>query len=416
MKRLGFIKFLHRHPVLFNFIASILIPGSINREFSYNSHMTLACIKAYSKTLNKKERSVWHNLLFPSEIFHSMNISSFVFEMASSILAKFNVSNRLISSIECAGLTRELCSFQKCAAGAVRSGLIPSPDMIVTSSELCDSIRKIGEFYDKSEKHFYLDVPFDKSENSIKYVKEQLEDFIKWLEFNTGMKYSEEKLRRSLKYSNQLRKNMIKVMELRRDYPGIMGAKPVFGLFNFNLFYGSPQGVKISEILLAELRKKSRSFNLHREQTKILWLYFVPFYKESFTEVLKKNESLAVVFEEMNNIYWEELSLDDPLEGLAKKIMSSPFFSSSCNRVDKIMELCDFFDIHGAVHFSQSSCRKINGGIRLIKDALSMKNIPLLELSGDCIDSRNYSDGQLKTRLEAFIEMFDYTLYENCEG
>ena len=35
------------------------------------------------------------------------------------------------------------------------------------------------------------------------------------------------------------------------------------------------------------------------------------------------------------------------------------------------------------------------------------KNIPMLILDGDGIDKRNSHDGQIKTRLEAFLELIE---------
>jgi benzoyl-CoA reductase/2-hydroxyglutaryl-CoA dehydratase subunit BcrC/BadD/HgdB len=44
-----------------------------------------------------------------------------------------------------------------------------------------------------------------------------------------------------------------------------------------------------------------------------------------------------------------------------------------------------------------------------LKQAMKEKNIPMLILDGDCMDRRNCHDGQLKTRLEAFLEILNNT-------
>jgi benzoyl-CoA reductase/2-hydroxyglutaryl-CoA dehydratase subunit BcrC/BadD/HgdB len=44
-----------------------------------------------------------------------------------------------------------------------------------------------------------------------------------------------------------------------------------------------------------------------------------------------------------------------------------------------------------------------------LKQAMKEKNIPMLILDGDCMDRRNCHDGQLKTRLEAFLEILKNT-------
>jgi len=43
--------------------------------------------------------------------------------------------------------------------------------------------------------------------------------------------------------------------------------------------------------------------------------------------------------------------------------------------------------------------------LRPIADAMGRMGVPFLDLDGDCIDSRNYSEGQTKTRLEGFVEL-----------
>ena len=41
----------------------------------------------------------------------------------------------------------------------------------------------------------------------------------------------------------------------------------------------------------------------------------------------------------------------------------------------------------------------------MVRDAMRERGIPVLVLDGDGADVRNYSEGQTRTRLEAFIEM-----------
>lgn len=50
---------------------------------------------------------------------------------------------------------------------------------------------------------------------------------------------------------------------------------------------------------------------------------------------------------------------------------------------------------------------KKTGGSILLKEKMQEMEIPMLILDGDGIDRRNSHDGQIKTRLEAFLEMLD---------
>jgi len=57
------------------------------------------------------------------------------------------------------------------------------------------------------------------------------------------------------------------------------------------------------------------------------------------------------------------------------------------------------------IHFSHWGCRQSSGGAGVIGDVLKRKGIPYLILPGDGADPDNYSPGQTRTRLEAFLEM-----------
>ena len=43
----------------------------------------------------------------------------------------------------------------------------------------------------------------------------------------------------------------------------------------------------------------------------------------------------------------------------------------------------------------------------LVREKLAEMGVPLLVLDGDALDRRNDQDGQLKTRLQAFLEIVE---------
>ena len=54
---------------------------------------------------------------------------------------------------------------------------------------------------------------------------------------------------------------------------------------------------------------------------------------------------------------------------------------------------------------SAIGAKQASGGSPILKEAMRKRGIPMLILDGDGIDKRNSHDGQIKTRLEAFLEM-----------
>ena len=74
---------------------------------------------------------------------------------------------------------------------------------------------------------------------------------------------------------------------------------------------------------------------------------------------------------------------------------------------DAIASLCDRLHPDAVIYFCHWGCKQASGGSILLKEKMQEKQIPTLILDGDGIDKRNSHDGQIKTRLEAFLEMLD---------
>ena len=72
-----------------------------------------------------------------------------------------------------------------------------------------------------------------------------------------------------------------------------------------------------------------------------------------------------------------------------------------------IGQLADHLKPDAVIHFCHWGCKQASGGSVLLKEKMQEMNIPMLILDGDGIDKRNSHDGQIKTRLEAFLELIE---------
>ena len=70
-------------------------------------------------------------------------------------------------------------------------------------------------------------------------------------------------------------------------------------------------------------------------------------------------------------------------------------------------KLADTLHPDAVIQFCHWGCKQSSGGSLLLKEKLNEMDIPMLILDGDGIDRRNSHDGQIKTRLEAFLEMLE---------
>jgi len=70
------------------------------------------------------------------------------------------------------------------------------------------------------------------------------------------------------------------------------------------------------------------------------------------------------------------------------------------------LENCKAFNVDGAINFYPYSCREWVPTVIITKRMIEKEmGIPVLVLEGDCYDTRNYSAGQLRTRVETFAEL-----------
>ena len=74
------------------------------------------------------------------------------------------------------------------------------------------------------------------------------------------------------------------------------------------------------------------------------------------------------------------------------------------------MKFCDpylarRYRIDGAINPCRWGCRQGTGSRGIVGQGLKEIGVPVLNLEVDCVDPRNFAEGQLRTRLEAFTEM-----------
>ena len=97
----------------------------------------------------------------------------------------------------------------------------------------------------------------------------------------------------------------------------------------------------------------------------------------------------------------------EELLALAKKIIRNMYNGSYFHKAQMVGQLADTLKPDAVIQFCHWGCKQSSGGSVLLKEEMQKKGIPMLILDGDGIDKRNSHDGQIKTRLEAFLEMLD---------
>ncbi|MGA2332199.1 MAG: double-cubane-cluster-containing anaerobic reductase [Syntrophales bacterium] len=313
-------------------------------------------------------------------------------------------------------IPRNTCALIKAFMGFKLAGLCPyleTTDLIVGETT-CDGKKKAYEiFNDITKKVYVMELPNMKSEQGKKLWLEEVKKFKEKIEQLSGKKITIEDLRKSAALVNGKRKALKRLSRLRAFDP-----EPISGLdallVNQVSFYDDP--VRFTEMtnkLCDELQERvDKSVGVAPKGSPRLLIsgspMAIPNWKLHF---IAETSGSIVVGEEscVGERNFRELldenftDMNDALEKIASRYLSinCACFSPNDERIENIRSLVDSLHADGVIHYSLQFCTPYMMEAYKVEKALENKT-PILRIETD------YSMGdmgQLKSRVESFIEM-----------
>jgi benzoyl-CoA reductase/2-hydroxyglutaryl-CoA dehydratase subunit BcrC/BadD/HgdB len=175
------------------------------------------------------------------------------------------------------------------------------------------------------------------------------------------------------------------------------------------LFLGSDGSVEVAEAYRDAFRESiaaGRS-GVPNEKIRLLWIQNRMQFRHPLEKMLENDYGAAIVIDELNDFNWAPIDPDEPFEGLARRSIAIPFNGTIATRVEHLQKLAREYRVHGAINPCNWGCRQGTGARGLIEAGLGKIGVPVLNLEVDCVDDRKFTEGQLRTRLEAFLEMLE---------
>ncbi len=393
------------------FILELLImlwlPGKFkksNKSFYRNGLMLLR------QACHTTRPVVWTNVYTPSELIWSMGGVPFMPEVAAAIAANLGWGTDFLKAAEGAWYSADLCSFHRCALGMAVNQVLPRPDLIIATSHLCDGAVKFLEMSSRMFNcpYFLVHIPYNNDQQSTAWLAGELSSLAK--ELNYLLPSSARDISLVAARVNAAREQMVAVNELRKNNPSPwQGDESLTRIVIFFNMLGTPDAVKYYYLLRKDLseRVKKRCPASPVQKKRLLWLHFKPFYSNPLLKKIEQDLGNVIAFEEVSAVTWGKLSPEDWWGSVAAKILSNPFWGPGEKRVELVLKLAREYSCDGVIHFSHWGCRQSTGMVGVLRDALNQEGIPFLNLEGDCIDSRNFMEGQSMTRVESFLEMLD---------
>jgi len=328
----------------------------------------------------------------------------------------------LCEKAESMGYASDLCSYARAdiASAVINGGPIgglPEPDMLICCNNICGTVLK---WYEVQARYynvplFILDTPLCHTEYSpeIKnYVEAQVMEYIKFLEEVCGKKFDYDRMEEVGSLSVRGQELWQAVLDTTMNRPAPMTCFDAF--FHLALIVtlrGTQTVVDYYEMLLAEMnqRVKDGISMVPDEKYRLLWDNLPIWYKTRWMSDKFAEHGACLVADTYTSGWCSALkymNTDDFLGSLAEGYTRIFLNCGTDQMAENIMALAEKYSADGLVIHSNRSCKPYSLGQYDIQKIVQKKmNIPTLIIEADMVDERNFSESQIETRIDAFIEM-----------
>ncbi len=313
-------------------------------------------------------------------------------------------------------IPRNSCALIKSAFGFKLGKVCPYLEAcdVVVGENTCDGKKKSYEILAGMIKDFYImDMPQMKTGQGKDLIKEEYRKFMKKLEDSSGKKITVESLKKGIETVNAKRMAVKRLADLRKADP-----VPISGLdallVNQVFFYDDPlrftESVnKLCDELEERIKNRKGVFPAGTPRIVVTGCPMaVPNWKlpsiiESSDAVIVGEESCVGERGARWMTGYESNSIDSLLDEITDRYVNidCAVFTPNSSRTDHIKDMMKKLSADGAVHYNLQFCQPYMIESGPVEAALEKEGMPVLRLETD------YSQedaGQLKTRMEAFIE------------
>ena len=309
-------------------------------------------------------------------------------------------------------LPSNLCPLIKSSYGFAKTDKCPFfyfSDVVVGETT-CDGKKKMYELMNDIKPVYIMHLPQTQNDRALRYWKDEVVDFKKYLEDKFDTEITEEKLRDWCQVGNEIRdaqKNLADTMEL--------DPAPMSGLDFFHVTYGST--FKMDKKAIADeingIAKKVRDeYDPEKGEKKpriIVTGCPMGGATEKVIKAIEDNGAVVVSFENCsgeknfdNNI---DLDTDDIYEAIARRYLDigCSVMTPDTNRKKLLGKLIDKYKADGVIEMDLVACHPYIVERETIKKFVTEeKGIPYTFVETDFSQA---DIGQLNTRMAAFIEM-----------
>ncbi|MDA8134745.1 MAG: 2-hydroxyacyl-CoA dehydratase [Desulfobacteraceae bacterium] len=383
--------------------------------------MTAYYLEALSAGQNHKPVA-WITSGGPVEPLVAMDIIPVYPENHGAMIGSAKMGEDLCAKAEDMGYSSDLCSYARAdiACSVVKGGPIgglPRPDMLICCNNICGTVLKWYEvqarFYNVPL--FIFDTPICHTAYSpeiARYVRTQIDEYIQFLETVTQRKLDPDRMNEVGKLSLEGQRLWQKVLNTTAHKPSPMSA---FDAFFFLALIVTLRGTRIAvdfyKELIEEMEQRIRDSvsSVPNERYRLLWDNLPVWYRLKWLSAKFSDHHACLVADTYTSAWCGTIKYIDEnhfLDSMAEAYTRIYLNIGVDQMAEEVLNMIRFYDIDGFVMHSNRSCKPYSfGQMDIMRIVREKTGIPVLMIEADMTDPRSFSESQVETRIDAFMEI-----------
>ena len=396
-------------------------------EFKAFSKMKELMTNYYIEAKTTKEKPIaWITSGAPVEFLFAMDIIPIYPENYAAMCAANHQSIELMEAAEAAGFSQDICAYARTDFGAAMTqggpaGGLPPPHFLLCSTNICKTVIKWYEVLARNYNVplFIVDTPFlhnGLTKDLIDYTVTQFMALESFLGNFLGRPFDRDRLTKVLSLSREAADCWKKILYLGKTIPSPFNSLDSFiHLGPIVTLRGTRECVDYYKLLYEEVaeRAQKKIGSISEERYRVLWDNLPVWFKMRRLERFFEEKKCTLVVTTYANSWgglsnFQDNEMSDPYEPFAASYLNVYINWGFENRIKYLSQLIDDFSLTGFIMHSNRSCKPYSVGMYCLQEEVSkLTGKPGVVIEADQNDPRVYSDAQVETRLEAFIESME---------
>lgn len=376
-----------------------------------------------AKTARENGKKVaWITSGGPVEPLLCMDVIPVYPENHGAMIGATKMGGQLCALSESMGYSTDLCSYARAdiACATVNGGPIgglPAPDFLVCCDNICGTVLKWYEVQAR-----YFNVPLfifntpiihtEFSEEARRYVEKQVLEYISFLEQVCGKPFDYDRIEEVGRLSLEGQRLWKAVLETTLTKPSPMTAFDCF--FHLALIVtlrGTQIAVDYYKGLLAEMQERAaQKIGVVPDEKYRLFWDNLPIWHHMFWLSEKFAAHNACIVADTYTSAWcgtlKYLDENDFLKSMVDGYSRVHINVGVDQMTEIVKELIRKYDVDGLVMHSNRSCKPYSFGQYDIQRAIKKEfDLPVLMIESHMSDERAFSESQVETRIDAFMEI-----------